>query len=691
MNPSRPIRRPLLCCTLLSAAALVCAPATAAVSGMVTAADGTAIEHARVEIVETGGVAFSDLHGTFRFEDADPPVELKITHPRFVEHLLSVDSGETLSIALEAKLEIYQRIAVSANPGEEVFSPVSVATSVIDIAESPVPPATLTAAVAGLPAVAENGQGGMFQTYSVRGVSRQRVMTLVDGMRIVGERRAGVSASFVDPGLMGSVDVVRGPSSTYYGSGALGGVVQLFPREFDALAVEAGYDTGGDENFQLVGWGDGTWSMGIARRDAGDAETPDGETLNSAFSQVSGTLGREWRAGKLSYGVQFIASRGDDIGKSNTDFPDKVTTYPEERHTLLRFDVQSDNDWGLDAWIHPNSLETRVEEGGDVSTVENEATDFGIDWHRRLRLSDRTVAKFGVEYFARRGVESLEGDLDGREDEAGLYGAMEWHRGSLTILAGARVAFQQQDNAGFDDVDDEALTGFAGIIVPFGDGLELTANAGTGLRFASLGERYFSGLTGRGEVIGNPSLDPERSINVDVGLRRFGKRLFISGYLFRNAIEDYIERVEIAEDLLTFVNVDSGVIQGVELDGFLRVDAHWDLLFGGHMLEGRDDDDLALSDIPADRATLGARWKRGAWGAEARWEQRFDKNDPGSGEKPIGSASLVSASLARSFGDAFSLSIEGRNLLNEEYFNAADRKVPLSAERSIGVALRWRR
>jgi len=42
--------------------------------------------------------------------------------------------------------------------------------------------------------------------------------------RIVAERRAGATASFIDPLLLGVVNVVRGPYSSYYGSGALGGV-----------------------------------------------------------------------------------------------------------------------------------------------------------------------------------------------------------------------------------------------------------------------------------------------------------------------------------------------------------------------------------------------------------------------------------------------------------------------------------
>ncbi|NIM63408.1 MAG: hypothetical protein GTN89_03630, partial [Acidobacteria bacterium] len=73
--------------------------------------------------------------------------------------------------ALGFKQQIYEAIAVTANPGEENFSPVSVAISVLDPEKSVAPPATLTEFVAETPGVAENGQGGAFQTFSVRGVS----------------------------------------------------------------------------------------------------------------------------------------------------------------------------------------------------------------------------------------------------------------------------------------------------------------------------------------------------------------------------------------------------------------------------------------------------------------------------------------------------------------------------------------
>ena len=47
------------------------------------------------------------------------------------------------------------------------------------------------------PGVSLNAQGGQFQTYSLRGYSRSRVRTEIDGVAILTDRRAGNSISFL--------------------------------------------------------------------------------------------------------------------------------------------------------------------------------------------------------------------------------------------------------------------------------------------------------------------------------------------------------------------------------------------------------------------------------------------------------------------------------------------------------------
>lgn len=675
----------------------------AEVAGRITSDDGLAIANAQV-VAPSGAVRFTDLDGGFNFPDVEAPAELVVSHPRFLEARVEVAESPAL-IALEAKQEIFHDIVVSVAPGDTGYTPSSSSASVIDVSRLATPPSTLTDIVATAPGVAENGQGGIFQTYSIRGVARQRVLTLISGMRIVGERRAGVSAAFLDPGLIGKVDVVRGPSSTYYGSGALGGVIQLFPREFEGTTVEVGYETNGEGSRQLVGWGNDGWSLGLAHRTSGRGETADGEILNDEYDQASSVLTRSWKRGAIDYSVLALASQGVDIGKSNVDFPERVTFYPEENHAVVRFAMRSDKGWGFDAWAHPNDLETRVERDGLLTTTLNEAIDSGFNFHGRRRWDEHTSLRFGMDYFGRRKVEAWESirpidgrgrpevvqkPLDGSEDELGLYSAFERNWGGTVLLVGGRFAAQRQSAADAESRDQTALSGFAGLVVPLRPGLELAANLGTGLRFASLSERFFSGVTPRGSIIANPDLDPERARSIDLALRYYGSRLFLSAGAFGTQVRDYIERIELAADELTFVNLTRGELTGFELEGAYRLSSQLSLAFGGHALAGRGDDDVPLADVPADQVFVRASWRRGRWSVAQRWEHRFEKSDPGNGENAIGAADLVSAVLALELTDGFTLGVSGRNLLDESYFATADDKAELARGRSLGLTLTWR-
>ena len=77
------------------------------------------------------------------------------------------------------------------------------------------------------PVINLNGQGGQIQNVSIRGFSRWRIQTLLNGVPIFSDRRAGASAGFIPPSWITQVSVVPGAASTYLGSGAIGGAVNL--------------------------------------------------------------------------------------------------------------------------------------------------------------------------------------------------------------------------------------------------------------------------------------------------------------------------------------------------------------------------------------------------------------------------------------------------------------------------------
>jgi iron complex outermembrane receptor protein len=225
--------------------------------------------------------------------------------------------------------------------------------------------------------------------------------------------------------------------------------------------------------------------------------------------------------------------------------------------------------------------------------------------------------------------------------------------------------------------------------MPVGKGVELVANAGTGFRFPGLSERYFSGATGRDEIVANEDLEPERSLTTDAGVRFFGRRLFAAAYLYRTAIDDYIERVELEPGVQTFVNLSSGTIEGIEVEGFCQATDELRLELAGQTTDSEADDGSPLAEAPSDRFTLGGTYARDAWGAALRWQHRFDKNDPGPGEVSIDGADIVSASLSYTLSNGLAVMVFGNNLLDETYLPTADELAVPAAGRSVGIGLRW--
>jgi len=606
----------------------------------------------------------------------------------------------------EKKSTWSERVVVTAEVRGAASAPKGVSTTVLEPDRSADPPQALTDLVSVAPAVSENGQGGLFQNISIRGVSRQRVRHMISGVRITDERRAGPSSSFVDPLLMGSVEVLRGPATTFHGSGALGGTIQVRPRRFEDETVQAGWAGEGDERFLMAGAGGEHWSIGVARREQDNAEAADGTKLNTHFEQTSAVLLFDWgHKKKRNYSMLFVPSRADDIGKSNSDFPVRVTNYPEEAHDILEFSVVDKDGWSLRTYVHDRNLETRVTDPLQLGEVVSDSTEFGAGWQLGSDLADTTSIMWGFDVFGRTNVDSNETLTvldplnpsvtrsrpldDGRETEWGGFAVIGWKGGGADWQGGLRVSHQVQGNTGDTSLDRSALNGFLGVTKPIGETWELRAAASSGERFPSLGELFFTGITGRGEVFGNSLLDPERALNTEFGVVYKGSRIIMSSVVFRNDIDDYIERVEFAPDMLTFVNLTSGGIEGLELSGISPVGAHWLLSFGGHLLEGRASDGTPLADVPPHEVWLETRFNRGKFRANARLAHRAMKDDPGSGENAIPSVELLSLSGRYQATPKWAFYAGLRNGFDELYFRSADNKAPPATGRTFSAGLVW--
>jgi len=129
------------------------------------------------------------------------------------------------------------------------------------------------------------GPGGS-QQVSVRGSTPQQVLVLFDGVPLNATQPFGVNLSSLSVANVERIEVLRGPYSAIYGSGALGGVISITTRRDTRTAITVGArsDPAGQWAARAGGAG-GAWSWAImaeALATAGERRNEDAQRYSGA-------------------------------------------------------------------------------------------------------------------------------------------------------------------------------------------------------------------------------------------------------------------------------------------------------------------------------------------------------------------------------------------------------------------------
>src|SRR5690606_13038064 len=114
----------------------------------------------------------------------------------------------------------------------------------------------------------------------------------------------------------------------------------------------------------------------------------------------------QWQqnAGDFQFEASLIPSRTTDIGKSNSRYPQRDTTYPEDRHTIASLHLSHAGGFDLRLSGHDQSLLTYNQRPGSPDTwAYIESTDYGLTAQHTWQ-SGPLAFNAGVEYLGRRGV-----------------------------------------------------------------------------------------------------------------------------------------------------------------------------------------------------------------------------------------------------------------------------------------------
>ncbi|TVL39362.1 TonB-dependent hemoglobin/transferrin/lactoferrin family receptor [Shewanella algae] len=507
-----------------------------------------------------------------------------------------------------------------------------------------------------------NGPRASAQQVEIRGLSGQRVLQTIDGARQ--NTSAGHRGTFfMDPELLSSVEVVRGPASSLWGSGAIGGVVSQNTKSAREMLDEGqsfggylkqGYETNGQRSKSsgaIYGAkGSIDWLLNGSYSDGDNIKAGNDNTLeNSASRSRSGLAKFGWQLDEAQR-LQ-LSGRINEISEA---VPSNPATDVSNSVPLVRRDSKDSNltlDYSLapssnalldlDAkfyWNKTDYDENRLTKG-QFDTTEYETLGFSIANRSQWQGLKLTYGLDGyrdqIETFRDDSGQSGQrpGNIDGESRVWGAFVAANIALGENWSLDPALRydSFENESNNLGHSSDDDALSPSLALVWKTAPWLTLSARYDEAFRAPSVEEMYSSGthycippipnflpngLCNTFEV--NENLKAEKAKNKELKAdMRFAElagndELALSLSVFRNDVDDFIEQrvtnplhgIPGLEQNTRWDNVDKARLTGFELTGKYRINqTRLSLSYG--QTEGKDRHDGGyLANIPANKLVL---------------------------------------------------------------------------------------
>lgn len=412
---------------------------------------------------------------------------------------------------------------------------------------------------------------------TIRGLSGNGVLIFQDGAR-----QSFISGHdgrfFIDPELVQTIEVVRGPSSALYGSGALGGVIATRTKSAADLLegdnrfgvrLITGFQSVNDE-FRVGITGaaqssDGIWDVlgNVTYRESGNIELGSGATLPADDEIVSNLFKLTVRpTNALELTASYSSFNGDSTDPTNPQGNNLAAPGNE----LVFRDITSETaqvglnwnpesraiDLNLVGYYTDNSVEEDEVSSDRIADRRVETIGFLLDNRSRFDLGEASslTLTYGGEYYRdeQTGIDTATADgtrggvPDAETEFVGVFAQAELKiaslgpvPGELTVIPGIRwdSFTSRSDNDAFE-IDDDEFSPKIGVSYEPIPELLFFGNYALGFRAPSFNEAFADGAHfvipdlsaapgPRGprfvtnEFVGNPNLQAEESETIEFG------------------------------------------------------------------------------------------------------------------------------------------------------------------------------
>ncbi len=518
----------------------------------------------------------------------------------------------------------------------------------------------------GLAVASDSAQG---QNPVIRGLGRDSVVLLVDGMRLNAAQPAGAIASFMSLGLAERIEVVKGGGSVLYGTGALGGAINvLLPqaRFTPGLGTRAAasYDSASQglrgTAVMNASEGDHALMLGLSLARIDDYRAPEGRVARTGYD--SNALISQYRYrldARQQLRVSLQVHQDKDVWYPGSTRPHNApavgtTTIhsPDQERRLAEIGYArkgtGDTPLNLDLRLYHQELERGIYSwanrlGRDIVTNQVTFATTGLDAKADWLAHPEHLVSFGLNAWA------MTGDPDrlmatpasgftsftantpfrnARVQAVGLYAQDDMSFGRLKLLTGVRYDLVRSDadnmNNGARSTglsrSESALSGNLGAIYQLSPLLRPYASYARAFRAPGMRERYESGLRGDGYYYaGSPEVEAETADQFELGLKGADESVDYSLSAFHNRIDNYITGQILSGSAATqacgsanaanckkTVNLGSATLTGIDARARWQFQRDQWLKAGYSRVRGENRDlDEALFQMPADEISLG--------------------------------------------------------------------------------------
>ncbi len=447
----------------------------------------------------------------------------------------------------------------------------------------------------GEPGIAVSNDSAQGQNPVIRGLGKESMVLLVDGMRFNSAQPAGAVASFMTLGLAERVEVVKGGASVLYGTGALGGAINvLMPQARFTPGV--GVNAGASYDSVSQGWrgtavmnasqGDHALMLGASLARIDDYKSPEGRVKRTGYDSDAVIGQYRFRIDsqqQLRVSAQW--HRDEDVWYPGSTKPinpampavgTNTVHSPKQERRLYEIGYSRKGEGAaplnFDVRVYRQEMERTIYSWADRfnrDMVTNHVTfkTDGVDAKADWLVHPQHLLSFGVNAW------KMTGDPDRYRNmptaflgpvvnnpfrhaeirALGLYLQDDMRFGKLNVLAGLRWDQVQGDAKSMNPNEpamsrfsglkekESALSGSLGAIYEVAPLLRPYASYARAFRAPGMRERFESGPRGDGNYYaGSPEVEAEKADQYEIGIKGETTTLNYQVSAFYNKIDNYL-------------------------------------------------------------------------------------------------------------------------------------------------------